>query len=311
MNSNIKREVVNEIHKPVRINFPRRRVIVKGLNDLYQADLVEVIPYAKLNKGFKYLLVVINVFSKYVWVKPVKNKTGLDVTTAMDEILKKLAQTPKNLQTDLGKEFYNKDFKNLMLKYKINHYSTYSNLKSSIVERVNRTLKSMMWKEFSARGNYKWIDILQDIVSAYNSKKHSTTGFKPVDVNEKNEKLLLDTVFSNVKTIDPKPNKFKIGESVRVSKTRQVFTKSYTPNWSNEIFIISKVKATNPRTYHLRDSSGQDIKGGFYGFELQKVKHPNIYLVEKILSRKGSKLYVSWLGMDKRHNSWINKSDLQ
>lgn len=311
MKTNIKREVVNEIHKPVRINFPRRRVIVKGINDLYQADLVEVIPYAKFNRGFKYLLVVINVFSKYVWVTPVKNKSGQEVANAMAGILKTLAQSPQNLQTDLGKEFYNKNFKDLMQKYGINHYSSYSNLKSSVVERVNRTLKNLMWKEFSVRGNYKWVDILQDIVSAYNSKKHSTTGLRPADVNKKNEKLLLDTVYSNIKTVDPKPNKFKIGDSVRVSKTRQVFKKSYTPNYSNEIFIINKIKATNPRTYLLRDSRGQEIKGGFYGFEIQKVKYPDVYLVEKVLRRKGSKLYVSWLGMDKSHNSWINKSDLE
>ncbi|KAK9888953.1 hypothetical protein WA026_004237 [Henosepilachna vigintioctopunctata] len=140
----VKRDVDNELHKPVRINFPRRRVIVKGLLDLFQADLVEMIPYARFNKGFKYILIVIDVFSKYVWAIPLKNKTATHVRDAMRGILKQLSHPPKNLQTDFGKEFYNKYFKELMNTSNINHYSSYSNLKCSVVERVNRTLKSIM-----------------------------------------------------------------------------------------------------------------------------------------------------------------------
>lgn len=303
-------EVVEELHKPARKNFKRRHVIIKGLNDLYQADLCEMIPYQNVNKGYRYILVVINTFSKFVWAEPVKRKTGVDVTKAMQKILSSVRRPPKNLQTDNGKEFYNKDFANLMKKLSINHYSSYSNLKSSIVERCNRTLKSIMWKRFSLQGSYKWLTLLPEIVNKYNSTVHSTTGLKPKDVTGRHTKLLLNTVYSNVKTIDPKKPKLKLGDSVRISKHRAIFDKSYEPNWSNEIFRIVKVCLTNPRTYLLKDIAGEDIKGSFYDYELQLTKHPDTYLVEKVLKRKGNKLFVKWLGFSTKFNSWIDKHNV-
>ena len=309
MSENIKATVVDELHKPARRNYKRRRVIVKQLNDLWQADLVEMLPYAKFNKGYRYILVVINAFSKYVWTEPLKSKQGKEVSSAMEKILNKSLK-PQNLQTDLGKEFYNQHFQQLMEKFKINHYSTFSNLKASIVERVNRTLKNIMWKYFSNQGNYKWYTILPEIVHNYNTKKHRTTGFKPVDVNKTNEKLILLEAFTHKKTIDSKQNKFKLNDFVRISKHREAFYKGYTPNWSTEIFQIRKVQLTNPTTYLLKDYKNDDIKGGFYEEEMQKVKHPNVFLVEKILRKKGNKVFVKWLGFDKSHNSWILKKDV-
>jgi hypothetical protein len=309
MNVNIKENVVNELHKPARKNYKRRNVLIKGLLDSWQADLVEMIPYAKMNKNFRYILVVINAFSKFVWAEPVKKKNATDVSNAMKKILEQ-TEPPKNLQTDMGKEFYNSQFKELMKKFNINHYSTFSNLKASIVERVNRTLKNIMWKRFSNQGNYKWINILPEIVEKYNNTKHSTTGYKPSEVGKKNEIKILKQSYTNIKTIDPKKHKFKIGDSVRISKHREAFTKGYTPNWSNEIFKIVKVQFTNPTTYLLQDQNNEQIQGGFYHEELQKVKHPDIYLMEKILRRKGNKVYVKWLGMDNSHNSWISKNNI-
>lgn len=306
----IKEELVAELHKPARKRFKRRRVILKGLNDLFQADLVEMIPYAKSNRGFRYILVVINAFSKYVWAYPVKRKTGKDVTAAMQKVLTSVKVAPKNVQTDLGKEFYNVDFQRLMRQHAINHYSTYSSMKSSIVERCNRTLKNRMWKQFSLQGSYKWLDILPKLVNNYNTTRHRTIGMKPADVTSKNAKLLLRTVYSHTKTVDPKGQKFRTGDSVRVSKHRSVFTKGYTPSWSNEIFTISTVRLTNPTTYKLTDQAGQEIKGGFYDYELQKAKHSDVYLVEKVLKKKGNLVYVKWLGFDNKHNSWISKADL-
>lgn len=146
-----KQLLVNELHKPVRKNFQRRRVLMKGLDDHWQADLVEMIPHANINSGYRYLLVVIDTFSKYAWVKPCKTKNASDVLSAFKSILN-MGRVPKNLQTDNGKEFYNKIFKKLIDKFKINHYSTFSVMKASIVERLNRTLKNKMYKMFSLLG---------------------------------------------------------------------------------------------------------------------------------------------------------------
>lgn len=304
---NRKRQVVEEIHKPARINFKRRKVIIKGLYDLFQADLVEMIPYAKENNGYKYILITINCFSKFVWATPLKSKTGSEVAQAMEKVFKK--QCPNNLQTDMGGEFFNVHFKRLTKKYKVNHYSTFSEKKASIVERVNRTLKNLMWKEFNMQGNYCWLKLLQQIVRKYNNTKHRTIGMKPSEVTRENEQELLETAYNRIKLADVN-SKFKVGDHVRISKLRGVFDKKYMPNWSTEIFVIKKVQLTNPTTYLLKDVNNRDIQGGFYREQLQKVKYPDVYLVEKVLKKKGNQLFVKWLGFSDKHNSWIKKSDV-
>lgn len=301
-----KEQLVNELHKPIRRNFKRRRVILKGINDLWQADLVEMIPYSTNNRGFKYLLTVIDTFSKFAWALPVKTKSASDVTAAMSKILSK--QTPKNLQTDHGKEFYNVNFQKLMKKFSINHYSTYSTLKASIVERFNRTLKGWMWKEFSLNGSYKWIDNIEKLVNKYNNTIHRTIKMRPRDVNIHNEKEILETIYNNIK-IFPMP-KYKIGENVRISKHKHIFEKMYTPNWTTEIFKIKKINNTNPITYILEDYQGKIILGSFYEYEIMKTRNPNIYLIEKILKKKGDRIFVKWLGFNNTHNQWIDKNKL-
>lgn len=302
-----KLQLVTELHKPARRNYPRRRVIMLGINDLLQADLVEMKPYAKINKNYKYLLTIINTFSKFAWAIPIKDKSANATTLAMESVLRTLKYSPKNLQTDDGKEFFNSQFRKLIDKYGINHYSTYSGLKASIVERFNRTLKNKMWKQFSMQGTYKWIDITPELVNEYNNTIHRTIKMKPIDVSDKNEKSLLNTVYNNVKIF--RKGKFRLGDRVRVSKQRHIFEKGYTPNWTTEIFQIRKVQITNPVTYLLNDYQKNPIKGGFYEAELQKVVYPDTYLIEKVLQKKGNQLYVKWLGFDTTHNSWISETD--
>jgi len=302
-----KLDVVMELHKPARRNYTRRCVTIKGLNDLWQADLVEMIPFAKQNNNVRYILTVINTFSKFGFAEPVKNKTGLEVSRAFEKILKSTTP-PRKLQTDMGKEFYNKNFETLLKQYGIHHYSTYSNLKASIVERFNRTLKSRMWRQFSLQGSHKWINILQDLVSQYNRTKHSTIKMCPINVDEKKEKNLLSTVYSTSVNNIPKKYKFEIGDPVRVSKNKGVFDKSYTPNWSTEIFRINCIQMTKPVTYLLEDYKGEKIIGSFYGEELLKTRFPDIYLVEKIMKVKNDKVLVKWLGFPE--STWINKKDI-
>jgi len=302
-------QIVDELHKPARKHFLRRRVKILGIDDLWQADLVEMIPYAKYNNGFKYLLTIIDAFSKFAWVLPLKNKTSQSIVDVMKTIFCQSKRIPKNLQTDMGTEFYNKYFKQLMKVKNINHYSTFSPIKASIVERFNRTLKEQMWKKFSFQGSYKWVNILENLVKDYNNKKHRTIKLAPVDVTKKNEKQLLKHVYTTTPKIIHQ-SKFHIGDFVRVSKFKTVFDKGYTPNWTTEIFKVIKINIKFPVTYLLEDYQGNPIAGRFYEKELQKTNHPDTYLVEKILKRRGCKIYVKWLGFDSSHNSWINKKDL-
>lgn len=115
-----------------------------------------------------------------------------------------------------------------------------------------------------------------------------------------------EKVYSNIKIAVPA--KFKIGDPVRISKFKIIFEKGFTPNWTTEIFRIVKVQRTNPVTYLLKDSCDELIAGGFYEYELLHVSDPDVYLVEKVLRRKGNEFYMKWLGMYELHNSWINKA---
>lgn len=306
-----KQDIVNEIHKAARRNFYRRSTVIKEIDDLWQADLMDLQKYSKFNKGYKYILVVIDALSKYVWTIPLKLKAKNCVTIAMQNILSKSGRKPKNLQTDLGTEFYNDNFKQLVKKYKINHYSTYSIKKASIVERVIRTIKSRLYKLFSLHGQYQWFGInLDSVVQHYNNTIHRITKFKPRDVNKFNEVLVRSNIIRMQKQKLSPRFKFNVGDHVRISKYKGEFYKGYTPNWSTEIFRVVKVNQTNPETYQIEDKHKQLILGSFYGYELQKTKFPDIYLIEKVLKRKGNKLFVKWLGLSNEENSWIDKTEL-
>ncbi|KAK9693467.1 Integrase core domain [Popillia japonica] len=329
-----KQDVVNELHKPARRNFPRRRVIIKGFDDLWQADLAEFTTYSRDNRGYNYILVVIDCFSKFVWALAVKKKSSANVSEAMHKILRG-SRKPSNLQTDAGTEFYNASFKALMKKHNINHYSTYSTKKASIVERVIRTLKEKIYRTFSVSGSYKWIDILPKIIEDYNNAKHRTIGMEPAKVTPDHEGRLQSSVYNNIKIQGAQrfrvgdivrlskhktsvynnikiqgAQRFRVGDIVRLSKHKTIFEKGYLPNWTTELFKITKANITNPATYMLEDMQGKPILGSFYEQELQKTKHSDIYLVEKVIRRKPGKLFVKWLGLPSTQNSWISKKDL-
>jgi hypothetical protein len=264
--------------------------------------------YSSSNKNHNFLLVVIDCFSKYVWVRALKTKNSVEFTKAFKSILVNEKRQPNNLQTDQGKEFFNSEFNTLMKKYNINHY-TYSCKKASIVERYIRTLKERLFKYFSLNGSYKWIDILPTIAPVYNNTVHSTIKMKPIEVTKAKEKQILTSIYNQTKITTPS-RKFIVGNFVRISKAKYIFNIGYTPNWTTELFKVVKIQPTNPTTYLLEDIQGNPISGAFYGEELQVTKYPDIYLVEKILKQRGNKVFVKWLGFDNNHNSWIKKTSV-
>jgi hypothetical protein len=306
-----KKQIVNEIHRTARKNFPRRSVVLKGIDDLWQADLADLQNFQNVNKGFKYILVVIDAFSKYAWCVPVKSKTKLEIRSAFEQIIKTAKRKPKHLQTDLGKEFYNSEFKHFLNLLQIKHYSTFSIKKASIVERLIKTLKSKLYRYFSFIGNYKWAGKpLNDIVNSYNQSMHRSIGIRPIDVSFNNESEVKDLLSKSRPTFQLKSKKFSVGDRVRISKYKGDFHKGYTPNWSTELFTIKQVRNTLPVTYHLEDQRKNAILGTFYEQELQKTKYPDVYLIEKIIKKKGNKLYVKWLGLSNNENSWIDRNDI-
>ena len=300
-----KEKIIDELHRQARKNFVRRRVYVKGIDDVWQVDLIEFNKHARTNGGNRYILTVIDVLSKFAWAEPLRRKTGTDVTSAMEKVFaKSQPRLPTNIQSDDGKEFYNKWFSKLMERHGINHYSTFSPLKASVVERFNRTLKTWMYKAFGVQGTYKWATngLLDDLIKKYNSRVHRSIGMRPDKVKRKHEKELVTKL--NTPLSDKKP-RYKVNDIVRISKWKTQFEKGYTPSWTTELFSIYKVRNTQPPVYMLRDLNGSTVRGAFYEQELQKTKYPDTYLVEKVLRKKGSRVYVKWLGMSSDHNSWI------
>ena len=164
----------------------------------------------------------------------------------------------------------------------IEQYNTYNETKASIVERLIRTLKTKMWRYFTAKKTMRYVDMLPDMVHSYNHSVHRSIKTKPVDVTAENEKKVWHTLYDH----DPVKNvkyKFKIGDQVRISKMKRTFEKGYLPNFSKEIFTISK-QIPRDAVYKLKDLDGEELKGTFYEKELQKIiKEDYVYEIEKIL----------------------------
>ena len=184
---------------------------------------------------------VIDVFSKYGWIKVLKNKSGNSVTKAFETILKE-GRKPEYLWTNKAEALHNKDLKQLLDKHKINLYSTENEQKSSVVKRWNRTMKNKMWKMFAANNNTVYYDKLDDLVNEYNITKHSSIKITSIEAsNKKNQGTVYFNLYGNLKPLATKP-KYKIGDKVRISKyKRKTFDKGYTPNWTEEIFTIDKI----------------------------------------------------------------------
>lgn len=305
---NIREGLAKELHKQSRINYPRRFVEVKGIDDLYQADLVDMSAFSRINKGFKYILTIINCFSKFAIAIPIKTKSAVEIQKSLANVLKKYPM--KHFQTDQGTEFFNSKVSSLLKHYGVNQYYTFSEMKASIIERFNRTLKGNMWKKFTEQGTFKWLHILPLLLKNYNNSIHRTIGVRPKDVTKENELDILRKIARDRKKVIVK-QRFHVGDKVRISRIQKEFTKGYWPRWSNELYTVYKVQNTSPITYILKDERNSLLKGGFYQQELSKTKYIDTYLVEKVVKRKGDKLLVRWLGFDKSHDSWIDKKDLR
>lgn len=295
------------LHKPITRRFERRPTIVPSPNFQLQADLVDVSNIKRHNKGYTFILTVIDVFSRLAFAVPLKKKNASTMTAAFEPILKK--HKTKYLQTDRGVEFTNKSFQAMLKKHNVKFFTTKNeDIKASLVERFNRTLKKKIYRYFTFKNTYKYTDVLPALIESYNNSFHGTIGMSPAAVDSSN----MGTVFHNIHAPRSiKKPKFKVGDKVRISKLKGRFDKGYLPNWTTEIFTIHSVKRTNPHVYQLTDFSDQKLEGDFYQNELQKVnvsedRYYNIESVLKKRKRKGKTEYlVKWQGYPASMSSWV------
>ena len=220
---------------------------------------------SRKNKGIKYLLYVIDLYSKYAFVIPLKDKKGITIVNAFDKIIKQSNKKPNKIWVDQGGEFYNNVFEKWLSDNDINMYSTYNEGKSVVAERFIRTLNSKLFKHMTATGKNVYCNVLDDVVNKYNNTKISTIKMNPIDVGDNIKRVYIDEH-------NEKDSKFKVGDRVRISRYKNIFAKGYAPNWSSEIFIVDKINDTVPCTYNLKDLNDEEIIGSFYDKELQKTK---------------------------------------
>ena len=292
-------QLAEELHKPIIRKFKKRKVYSEFRDNIWGADLFDMQLISRFNKGFRFLLCIIDIFSKYAWVIPLKDKKSISIANAFQKVLKETERKPNKIWFDKGSEFYNNSFKKWLKDNDIEMYSINNKGKSVVAERFIRTLKNKIYKYMTAISKNVYIDKLDDIVNEYNNTYHRTIKMKPVDVKD-------NTYIDFKKKVNNKDPKFKIGNHARISKYKNIFTEGYIPNLSEEVFIINKTKNAVPSTYIINDLNGEEIIGTFYEKELQKTNKKE-FRIEKVLKRKGDKLYVKWKGYNDSFNSWIGK----
>jgi len=259
-------------HKARRTKFRRRRVVSPGMNYLWQADVVFLPKYKNENDGFSCLLTVIDVFSKFAYAIPMKSKSSIAVIAAFSKILSSTKHRPKTLECDQGTEFWSKMFQKWINQQGILMYHNYSDFGSSVVERFNRSICTIISKHLTLTGQKRYIDDLPHLVRLYNQRVHSRTKYAPSKVNKYNE---MDVWLESYKDLYsqpiPKPS-LKLYDRVRLDKTRGLFEKGYWPAYTSEIFEICEVISSVPVTYRVRDMKGEIISGIFYSQDLSKVE---------------------------------------
>ncbi|GFX72116.1 putative uncharacterized transposon-derived protein F54H12.3 [Trichonephila clavipes] len=275
------------LHKPARRRFKRNRVLVGGIEEQFQADLLDLQSLSQYNNGYKYLLTCIDVFSKYAWAIPLRDKKSKSILKGFEKIFRE--RKPLSLQTDKGTEFKNKAVQTYFKKMNVHFFTTNNETKASIVERFHRTLMSKMTKYFAEYNTQKYINVIEKLISSYNHTWHRSIKMEPFNVNIDNQGQVWQNLYGDISETKVKRPVFKINDKVRISKWKGRFDKGYENNWSIEIFIIYKILPRNPFVYMLKDLKGEIIEGTFYEKEIQKVTESGYFPVEKILKKRKEK----------------------
>lgn len=258
---NEKQLLTKELKKRVIKKFKRRPIITTYKNHIWASDLLDVSNMSKYNKNYTFLLIIVDIFSRYAFVKPLKNKGGEEVLKGF----KSIKEYPSSLWVDEGKEFYNKEVKEYCKENNIDMYHTYSGLKSVFAERFNRTLRDLIFEYLNNNDTKQYIDELDDIVDKYNNTYHSSIKETPYNIYIKGE-LPKNKIYLK----DEEPE-FDIGDYVRKVNVKKMFEKSYTARWSEELYKVVNIDDFQlPIMYEIEDMKGLKVKGKFYKNQLSK-----------------------------------------
>jgi hypothetical protein len=318
--------------------FKRNSVVVAGVDALWDADLIDLSLYKKQNDNSSYILLMIDIFSRYVYLRPLKTKSGVDVIEGMQSIFE-IGRQPKTLRTDKGREFTNVRVSTFYETENIHHYVTFNDTQANYAERCIKTIKTKIFRYMKQHNVHRYIDIIEGTAAGYNNSIHRSLGRTPSSVNTVNEdEVRLDQYLlknkqtliskkpkaSKVKNIKPggekskkrikSPFSLKEGDIVRISLIKGKFDREYDQKWSMETFTVTRrfLREKIP-IYIIEDMSNEGVEGTFYSKELQKVtvKDDEEYIVEKVIRREGVNSLVKWQGWPKKFNSWIPSKNVR
>ena len=325
VNSAVTREQVREwllaqdtytLHRRARKKLSAEpRVYVKGIDEQWSMDLCDVSNVSSVNDDCNFILTCVDVFSKWGSAEGVRRKSGPVVTRAMEALFARTERRPQRIETDQGKEFWNRQFRGLCSREGIHHFSTQSSNKAATVERFNRSLKELMYKHFTAQSSARWIEVLPQLLETYNHRYHRSIGMSPSSVSGGSVE---EQVYRRLYGQKPKRGQlYRVGDMVRISKKKHVFEKGYLPNWTEEVFKVRSVVSNHrPHRYELEDMAGEVIKGYFAPEELQKTIKgaDDVWKIDKILRpvlRRGEQWYlVKWFGFPDKFNSLVRAEEV-
>uniref|UniRef100_A0ABD2W6T9 Chromo domain-containing protein n=1 Tax=Trichogramma kaykai TaxID=54128 RepID=A0ABD2W6T9_9HYME len=289
------------LHRLARRKFPRLRYDVTNIDDVWECDLMQLTTIKKDNDGYCYLLVVVDVLSKYAWIESLRDKSVATVLQAFKKILPD-KRSPQLLQSDKGSEF---------------RFVRNPDVKAAVVERLNRTLRERIWRYLTYSNSKRFIDVIRDIVAAYNDSVHSSTKMRPSDVTPDDVPFIRENLLkrSRQQTANrKKPRKkakYNVGTHVRISRYKATFEKGYASNFTEEIFRIKRVSLRQEiYTYVLEDLNGEEIAP-----VSDERLTDDRFKIEKVIRTRGKgerkEAYVKWSGYPDSFNQWIKYSELE
>lgn len=307
---------VHTIHKkPVSV-FRHERLIFDQIDQQWFADLV-YIGYPSENNNFRNILTVIDGFSRFLWTRPLKSKTSMEVAQAFSDILAE-GRHCTVLQTDQGAEFLGRPFKTELSQNKIQHLLAYGEFKCAIVERVNRTIEDKLFKYFYEQQTHKFVDVLDKITHSYNLTQHRFLKMAPAEINNKNSFKVYEQIYMPIvvhRGKNPINYAFEIGTLVRLARGKEPFLRGYDIQWSEELFKIIRLIPSHPPRYRVSSLNDKEIiRGTFYKEELLPVGHEHTlgdiqFKIEKIIKTKkvkGKKFgLIKWMNYSSDHNTWV------
>ena len=312
------------IFKTPRRTFKRNTIVMAEIDDVWATDLMVITQVEKANSDTSYVLVVIDIFSRYVWLRGLPDKRPKSVALAFEDVLSE-GRRCKALYSDKGGEYYGHTFRNMLKKHKIKQYFALNDKKAPHAERVILTLKRKIFRYMEEANTQEYISKLQDFAYSYNHTVHRSIGIRPVDVTKENERFIFWTQYMGKEIYVKKENKkrknykYKIGQLVRISVLKGTFDKVGKTQFSGEIFKVkTHFYRDGIQVYTLTDYYGQEtIQGTFYAQELTAVsiKEDAAFKIDKVLRHRGKgqrrEAFVQWRHWPKQYNSWVKLTDIE